>query len=38
MEIYIYIFTAVWNGVQITCDSEYREPIRRLSIIQPFII
>ena len=31
---YIF-FTAVWNGVQITCDSEYREPIRRLSIIQP---
>ena len=31
----IYIFTAVWNGVQITCGSEYRHTIRRVSIIQP---
>ena len=28
-------FTAVWNGVQITCGTEYRHAIRRVSIIQP---
>ena len=31
----IYFFTAVWNGVQITCGSVYRHAIRRVSIIQP---
>ena len=31
----IYIFTAVWNGVQIICGSKYRHAIRRVSIIQP---
>ena len=31
----IYIFTAVWNGVQITRGSEYGHAIRRVSIIQP---
>ena len=28
-------FAAVWNGVQITCGSEYRQAIRRVSIFQP---
>ena len=31
-------FTAVWNGVQITCGSEYRHAIRRVSIVQPLLI
>ena len=31
----MYIFTAVWKGVQIICVSEYRHAIRRVSIIQP---
>ena len=30
-----YFFTAVWNGVQTTCGSEYRHAICRVSIIQP---
>ena len=30
-----YFFAAVWNGVQITCGSEYRQAIRRVSIFQP---
>ena len=33
-----YLFTAVWNGVQITCGSEYRHAIRRVSIVQPLLI
>ena len=29
----MYFFTAVWNGVQITCGSEYRHAIPRVSIV-----
>ena len=31
MGIYMF-FTAVWNGVQITCGSKYKQAIHRLSI------
>ena len=34
----IYIFTAIWNNVQIIRGSEYRHSIRRVSIIQPSLI
>ena len=34
MGIYMF-FTAVWNGVQITCGSEYKQAMHRVSIIQP---
>ena len=30
---YVFFFTAVWNGVQITCGSEYRHAIPRVSIV-----
>ena len=33
----IYILTAVWNGMQIICGSEYRHAIRHVSIIQPLL-
>ena len=31
-----FFLTAVWHGMQFICGSEYRYPIRRVSITEPF--